>query len=185
MRYSAKGRWVAACWKSMLKSNSMAARVFAEFNCSACTDVTGFGLIGHLLEMIQFQEAAGSSSGKRARVEEDEDEGAVSVRHALCVEIRLNQVPLLPGARECIAAGVFSSLQPQNARCARAVDNVHLGEGHCLSTRSYKTYNCVVSVSRPSCVSSPLRSSNIRRTPRGGGLHSSRGMSRAIERKWT
>lgn len=36
---------------SMTKLNKYAAESIASFNISACTDVTGFGLIGHLLEM--------------------------------------------------------------------------------------------------------------------------------------
>lgn len=41
-----------------IQSNAAAARILSDFHCSACTDVTGFGLIGHLLEMIQFETSA-------------------------------------------------------------------------------------------------------------------------------
>ncbi len=36
----------------MTTLNRKAAQILAEFNISACTDVTGFGLLGHLAEMI-------------------------------------------------------------------------------------------------------------------------------------
>jgi selenide,water dikinase len=36
----------------MAALNRDAARIMAEFDISACTDVTGFGLLGHLAEMV-------------------------------------------------------------------------------------------------------------------------------------
>ena len=36
----------------MAALNRDAARIMADFNVSACTDVTGFGLLGHLAEMV-------------------------------------------------------------------------------------------------------------------------------------
>jgi selenide,water dikinase len=37
----------------MAALNRPAAKVMADFDVSACTDVTGFGLLGHLAEMVQ------------------------------------------------------------------------------------------------------------------------------------
>jgi selenide,water dikinase len=37
------------------------------------------------------------------------------------VELDLGQIPWLDGARETVAAGIFSSLHPQNVRLRRAV----------------------------------------------------------------
>jgi selenide,water dikinase len=39
--------------RSMLELNRHAAEVFGKFGVNACTDVTGFGLIGHLYEMMR------------------------------------------------------------------------------------------------------------------------------------
>ncbi len=36
----------------MAALNRDAARIMADFDVSACTDVTGFGLLGHLAEMV-------------------------------------------------------------------------------------------------------------------------------------
>lgn len=43
---------IIAAVKSMTSLNKTAAEVMAGFNVHACTDVTGFGLAGHLLEML-------------------------------------------------------------------------------------------------------------------------------------
>ncbi len=52
----------------MAALNQDAARIMADFDISACTDVTGFGLLGHLAEMV-------SGSGTSVRV----DSGQVPV----------------------------------------------------------------------------------------------------------
>ena len=62
---------------------------------TACTDITGFGLLGHLVEMTR-------SSGKS-------------------VELELSALPILDGALEMIESGIFSSLQEQNVRLRRAI----------------------------------------------------------------
>ena len=36
----------------MLQSNGPAAELAVAHGASACTDITGFGLLGHLLEML-------------------------------------------------------------------------------------------------------------------------------------
>ena len=98
MQHKAKGPWIAAALESMVQSNLEAAKCLFRHRATACTDVTGFGLLGHLVEMI-----------KPSRVD---------------VEIDLGAIPLLPGAEETVAAGIFSSLQPQNLRLRRAIRDV-------------------------------------------------------------
>ena len=39
--------------ESMITLNARAAKLMKEFGCPACTDVTGFGLLGHAAEMIE------------------------------------------------------------------------------------------------------------------------------------
>jgi selenide,water dikinase len=97
MRQRAKGRWIDAALNSMLQSNRLGAQCFIRHKATACTDVTGFGLLGHLVEMTK-------ASG-------------------VDVEIKLEKIPWLDGACETVAAGIFSSLHPQNIRLRRAIRN--------------------------------------------------------------
>ncbi len=103
MRGKAKARWVDGAVRSMLRSNREAADAVRAYGARACTDVTGFGLLGHLVEMTK----------------------------ASTVDVRLNldDVPLLDGACDTAAAGLLSSLQPQNVRLRRAVANAGAIDG--------------------------------------------------------
>ena len=96
-RLKARGRWIDAALDSMQVSNRAAMPILIAHGAGACTDLTGFGLLGHLVEMTK-------PSGVDA-------------------EIDLNALPLLDGAADCVAAGVVSSLQPANLRLRRAVRN--------------------------------------------------------------
>lgn len=96
-RLEAKGRWIDAALASMVQSNKPAADCLVRFGARACTDVTGFGLLGHLVEMTR-------PSGVDA-------------------ELDLTAIPILPGAEETVAAGILSSLQPANVRLRRGIRN--------------------------------------------------------------
>lgn len=98
MRHRAKGRWIAAALEGMITSNRKGADCLYAHGATACTDVTGFGLLGHLVEMTK-------PSGTDA-------------------EIDLAAIPYLDGALEMVAEGIFSSLQPQNVRLRRAINDV-------------------------------------------------------------
>jgi selenide,water dikinase len=104
MRRKAKGRWVDSAINTMLLSNQHAAHCFQKFNATSCTDVTGFGLVGHLVEMT-----------RASKVD---------------AEIHMDAVPILEGARQTVAAGILSSLQPQNLRLRRAIENVEVASKH-------------------------------------------------------
>ncbi len=69
-----------AAIRAMASLNKAAADVMAGFDVHACTDVTGFGLLGHLLEMVR-------SSGMQANLEFD-------------------AIPLLPGAMQFAADNI-------------------------------------------------------------------------------
>jgi selenide,water dikinase len=90
MRGLARAVWLEAALASMRTSNADASRILREHGTSACTDVTGFGLAGHLLEMLR-------ASGV----------GAV---------LWPNRIPSLPGAVELAREGVESTLAPENRR---------------------------------------------------------------------
>lgn len=98
MRGRARGRWLEAALASMQQSNRDATDCLRRHAARACTDITGFGLVGHLLEMLQ----AGSVDAV----------------------LDLAATPLLDGAVESVAAGILSSLQPHNLRLRRAVTAV-------------------------------------------------------------
>ena len=95
MRHRARGRWIESALQSMTQSNRQAACCLQRCGATACTDVTGFGLAGHLLEMLRAS--------------------------AVEAEIDLDAVPALDGAEDTVALGMFSSLQPQNVRVRRAI----------------------------------------------------------------
>lgn len=96
-RLAAKGRWIDEALKSMLVSNRLAAQCLFSHGATACTDLTGFGLLGHLVEMTRPS--------------------------AVDAELNLSALPLLDGAEECVAAGIVSSLQGANVRLRRALRN--------------------------------------------------------------
>lgn len=106
MRGKARARWVTAAITHMARSNRVAADIVQSHGAHAATDVTGFGLLGHLVEMVR-------ASGVDA-------------------ELDLAAVPLLDGVRETMALGIFSSLQPQNVRLRRAIRNLAEATGNPL-----------------------------------------------------
>jgi selenide, water dikinase len=96
-RLFAKGRWIDAALQSMVISNRIGARILREHGATAATDLTGFGLLGHLVEMTRPSEVD--------------------------AEIHMSTLPLLDGAQECVQAGITSSLQSANVRLRRALRN--------------------------------------------------------------
>lgn len=83
-----RGEWIDTAINSMLKPNSTAANVAREFDVNALTDITGFGLAGHLLELLDASQSS--------------------------AEIHLERLPLLPGAGELLKEGLQSTLAPAN-----------------------------------------------------------------------
>ena len=98
MRGLARAAWLQAAIASMRASNATASRVLREFGAVACTDVTGFGLAGHLSEMLR-------ASGVGAVLWPD-------------------RIPALPGALELAAHGVESTLAPENRRLLPGIEMV-------------------------------------------------------------
>jgi len=137
MRGVARGVWVQSAINSMLTTNARAAAVLKSFGCFACTDVTGFGLMGHLIEMMRFrleEEHAKEEvvrSGSDSDDDDDEEDSKCSIMSNPKDSSLLNphttlymkHVPMLDGAVECVNMGVVSSLQPENLRSARVVSD--------------------------------------------------------------
>ena len=97
MRGKVNGIAVDNAIKMMCKSNRHAALCLRDHGCKSCTDVTGFGVLGHLVEMV-------------------------NASTDVSVKIHLDKVPFLDGAIDCVKNKIFSSLQPQNIRLRRAID---------------------------------------------------------------
>lgn len=97
----AKGRWIEAAIAHMVAPNGPAAACLQRHGATACTDVTGFGLLGHLGEMVT----------------------AASISAPVAAVLDLRTLPLLSGARATLAQGIVSSLQSQNLQAASLLAN--------------------------------------------------------------
>jgi len=112
----AKQSWIDAAIASMTTLNKTAAEVIAaekwasderlttndEFSIHALTDITGFGLIGHLREMLLASENVAAT-------------------------IRSSQIPLLEGALDCVRAGYIPGGLKANREFAECL--VHYEDG--------------------------------------------------------
>jgi selenide, water dikinase len=96
MQQKAKGWWVDRAVDSMLMSNQEAIEILKRHGVTSLTDITGFGLGGHLLEMVR-------ANGKD-------------------VAIETTQISFLPGALESCQNEIRSSLFPQNLRAREYMD---------------------------------------------------------------
>jgi selenide,water dikinase len=106
MRSQAKHVWIKGTLNEMLSSNLSASEIFLSMNATSCTDITGFGLAGHLVEMIEASETD--------------------------VEIYLDRIPVLNGAFECVENGIFSSLHNSNKASEIAITNRDSFKNHKL-----------------------------------------------------
>ncbi|WP_240687422.1 selenide, water dikinase SelD [Alcanivorax sp. 24] len=88
MRNVHRGPDLDATLATMLQSNGPARAALSSLPLPACTDITGFGLLGHLLELCQ--------------------DSQVSAR------ISLDTLPILPGTLEHIRQGIHSTLRDSN-----------------------------------------------------------------------
>lgn len=97
--------WIEAALEAMQRSQAPLVDLLAAHGCRACTDVTGFGLLGHLGEML--------TPGQTLRLD-------------------LEAIPALPGALELLGEGFASSLAPANAAALALLEGpvtVEDGEG--------------------------------------------------------
>jgi selenide, water dikinase len=98
MRGRAEPAWIDGAIDLMLQSNSAASQIFLTHGATACTDVTGFGLLGHLVEMVRASQVG--------------------------VTLQMGAIPFLPGAVETTSIGIVSSLYPQNQRAQNWIENL-------------------------------------------------------------
>ncbi len=81
--------------ESMLQSQAEYARLAVAIGLTACTDITGFGLAGHLLEMLDASR--------------------------LGATLHLADLPILSGAEQAVANGIESSLFADNLRATSRI----------------------------------------------------------------
>ena len=90
-----RGEWLQAAAAQMVDPNEAAARAAVAAGIRAATDVTGFGFLSHLSEMLR---ASGVSA-----------------------ELDVSSLPALPGAEELLRQGLRSTAHEQNRNIVKAV----------------------------------------------------------------
>jgi len=95
-RGAAPGRVVEGAIATMLQGGAAAAECLARHGATAATDVTGFGLFGHLLEMLRAS--------------------------AVDASLDPQAIPALDGVLPLIRRGIRSSLHAENAAALEALD---------------------------------------------------------------
>lgn len=104
MKQKIKANELDACLANMLHSNNWVASIAQNHSVQAMTDVTGFGLLGHLSEMLNDTEVD--------------------------IELDLNYIPILQGVIRLSKAGIVSSLHPENVRLKRMISNLTQASEH-------------------------------------------------------
>ena len=88
MRGQVSAKHIVTAVNVMDRSNASAARILVDHGATACTDITGFGLLGHLSEMVR-----------------------ASRKH---VTLNIEDIKAIDGAISTLEKGVESSLQRDN-----------------------------------------------------------------------
>ena len=96
MRGLCRAEWFSKLVQTMLLSNQVALGLADQFRIRAMTDITGFGLAGHLIEMLDASNLAAA--------------------------ISLKSVPVLDGVNELIRRGIESSLAQPNQSAFDSVE---------------------------------------------------------------
>ncbi|HEY8871521.1 MAG TPA: selenide, water dikinase SelD, partial [Stellaceae bacterium] len=100
MRGRAAARDVEAAIAAMLQPAAAASACLAAYGATACTDVTGFGVLGHLVEMLTASGTPELTMGARLDPE---------------------AIPALDGALALLAGGLTSSLHDANRSALAAL----------------------------------------------------------------
>ncbi len=115
MRAAAEGEDVATVIEMMLQSNGPAAGIFLDHKAICMTDVTGFGLLGHMLNLLdRVNSATGSVTSLAANSAMTESDVG-----ALQIDLDLSRVPVLAAAVDLSQKNFKSSLYAQNGHFRR------------------------------------------------------------------
>ena len=98
MLAQANGKLVDDALAGMLQSNKIVMETIRAFNVSGCTDITGFGLLGHAVEML------GKNTDK-----------------SLGISIDYKAIPLFDGVCELFQQGYAASIAGKNDASLRAL----------------------------------------------------------------
>ncbi|WP_226666733.1 selenide, water dikinase SelD [Microbulbifer aggregans] len=104
-----RARWLQPALDAMLQSNAPSAEVFANHKASAVTTVANLGLLGHLLEILQWRQSIRSDEQGHSRL--------------LGASLFADALPLLPGASYCAEKGFQATSYRDNARAFGALQN--------------------------------------------------------------
>ncbi len=96
MQGKAQSRWIKFATEMMMTSNKNASEIFVSHQASSMTDITGFGLCGHIVEMLDTSD--------------------------LHASLASSALPILPGALSLFEKGYESSLQASNLKLGKAVN---------------------------------------------------------------
>ena len=151
MRTKARGEWIEAAFTSMLRLAGPSVPILRAHGASACTDVTGFGLLGHLVEMLQASTAdavldldavpllAGAAGLSVEGIESTlkaDNEAATAASHAPAAHIAYPLLfdpqtagGLLVGVRQDRAAACLEELRHAAAPDAAIIGSVHARQG--------------------------------------------------------
>ncbi len=88
----ARPEWIEETGRSMSELNKTAAEVMIESGVRAATDVTGFGLVGHL--------------------------GEIAVQSGVTVEVEAEAIPVFDGVLECLKNNMISGAAERNREYA-------------------------------------------------------------------
>lgn len=83
-----RGHWLATTLDTLLQTNAVAQQALTDRTVHACTDITGYGLLGHLFEICQQSQVA--------------------------MTLDSASIPLLPGTLSLIEEGIASTLSEAN-----------------------------------------------------------------------
>ncbi|MFZ9753318.1 MAG: selenide, water dikinase SelD [Cyanobium sp.] len=110
MAGAAEPEWIDAALERMQRSQAPLVEILAAHGCRACTDVTGFGLLGHLGEMLGVRGAGRSG-----------DQGSGDQGPGI-VELDGRAIPAHAGALALLDQGWASSLAPANGAALALLD---------------------------------------------------------------
>ncbi|OEH74900.1 putative selenophosphate synthetase [Cyclospora cayetanensis] len=123
--------WVETALQQMQQTNQAAMHALLQHGATACTDITGFGLAGHLLEVVDASNRAlaklgssekpaalGATATAGAAADGNAAAESASAERLVGARVWLERLPLLPGVSELTSQGFFASLFVENAATA-------------------------------------------------------------------